>query len=602
MSDANDARDLELRDYLAVIPRRKVTILVTVAVLVGLAVVSTLLQTPVYEATAEVLVRDDPSTGTTGQVVARNPAEIEQRLRTDIEVMRSSSVRSAVAEELGYQPKVRITSKGETTVIAVSSRDTDPVRAAREATIYAETFIAVRRSTVVDSILATADSIQEKIDELEAEQQELNALLAGFAEQLANAPDDATRQTLALQQAADRERAQVRQASIDSRIDTAEEQLDSVQLAARTTGSGGVVLVSEADVPTDPVSPDPVRNIVAALILGLVLGVGLAYLREYVDDSLRSKDDLDQLTGGLDVLGMVPQVASWKNRTSPYLVSLAAPASPEAETYRGLRTSLQFIGVDRPLQLVQITSASPGEGKTTTLANLGVAFARAGHRVLLVDCDLRRPRLHSFFGLSNDRGFTSAVLGDQDILDTIQNVPDCPRLAVLTSGPVPPNPSELLSTQTAENILVSLTEHVDYVLIDSPPLLPVSDARILSRYVDGTMLIATVEKTSKRSLVRALELLEQVDAPLVGVVLNGLDAHAAYAEGYGSASYAEGSLTAGEGLFSLGRRRRDPAGASRESRLPSTNGADAATAPRPAAPRPRADEPATPSGSLAERR
>jgi non-specific protein-tyrosine kinase len=601
MPDATDARDLELRDYLAVIPRRKVTILVTVAVLVGLAVLSTVLQTPVYEATAEVLVRDDASAGATGTPQpARNPAEIEQRLRTDIEVMRSASVRSAVEEELGYQPKVRITPKGETTVIAVSARDTDPVRAAREATVYAETFIAVRRASTVDGLLATAERIQEKIDELETEEQELNAVLAGFAQQIADAPDEATRQRLTIQQAADRERAEARQASIASRKDTFEEQLDAVQLSAQTTGNGGVVLVSEADVPTDPISPDPVRNIGAALILGLLLGVALAYVREYLDDSLRSKDDLDVLTGGLDVLGMVPQVAAWKNRTSPYLVSLAAPTSPESETYRGLRTSLQFIGVDRPLQLVQITSASPGEGKTTTLANLGVAFARAGHRVLLVDCDLRRPRLHSFFGLSNERGFTSAILGDHAILDTVQPVPDCPRLSVLPSGPVPPNPSELLSTQTAENLLVSLAEHVDYVLIDSPPLLPVSDARILSRYVDGTMLVATVEKTSKRSLGRALELLEQVDAPLVGVVLNGLDTDAAYAAGYGSSSYAEGSLTAGDGLFSLGRRRRSaPASAGRESRMPSSNGAGAP--PSAPAPAPAAEEP-TRSAPLAERR
>lgn len=598
MPDATDARDLELRDYLAVIPRRKVTILVTVAVLVGLAVLSTVLQTPVYEATAEVLVRDDPTIGG-GNQVARNPAEIEQRLRTDIEVMRSASVRSAVEEELGYQPKVRIAPKGETTVIAVSSRDTDPVRAAHEATAYAETFIAVRRASTVDSLLATADRIQEKVDELDEEAAEIDQVLTGFAEQIAAAPDEAARQRLALQQAADRQRAESRLASIAGRKDTAEEQLDAVQLAARTTGNGGVVLVSEADVPTDPVSPNPVRNIGAALLLGLLLGIGLAYLREYLDDSLRSKDDLDGLTGGLDVLGMVPQVASWKNRTSPYLISLAAPTSPEAETYRGLRTSLQFIGVDRPLQLVQITSASPGEGKTTTLANLGVAFARAGHRVLLVDCDLRRPRLHSFFGLPNDRGFTSAILGDHDILDVVQTVPDCPRLAVLPSGPVPPNPSELLSTQAAENLLVRLAERVDYVLIDSPPLLPVSDARILSRYVDGTMLIATVEKTSKRSLARALELLEQVDAPLVGVVLNGLDADAAYAAGYGTSSYTEGSLTSGDGLFSLGRRRRGHTTDVRESRMPSSNGAGGPAAPAPqAAPTPAP----TPSEPLAERR
>ncbi len=337
------------------------------------------------------------------------------------------------------------------------------------------------------------------------------------------------------------------------------EQLGDLQIAINSARTGGGQVVSEAERPDSPVSPDPVRNAGVGLVLGLLLGVGLAFLRDYLDDSVRTKDDLDRISGGRDVLGLVPVVAGWKNRAEPQLISVLAPNSPAAEAYRGLRTSLKFIGLDRPLKLIQVTSSAAAEGKTTTLANLGVAMARAGHRVVLVDFDLRRPRLHQFFDLDNSIGFTSAILGEHDIGRAVQPVPDIPRLAVLASGPPPPNPSELLSAGLTRTLLDTLAGQADYVLIDCPPLLPVADSVILAGDVDATVLVATVDTTTKRSLARSLELLDQVDAPLVGLVLNGLESEAAYAYGYGGeGGYAYAYAHAGErtGRF----RRKDRGG------------------------------------------
>jgi capsular exopolysaccharide synthesis family protein len=219
------------------------------------------------------------------------------------------------------------------------------------------------------------------------------------------------------------------------------------------------------------------------------------------------------------------------------LASVTAPQSSTAEAYRTLRTSLQFVGLDHPITVTQVTSPNSGDGKSTTLANLGVQLSRAGKRVVLVDCDLRRPRLHHFFALDNTVGFTNVLLKEADLEDALQVIEGERSLMVVTSGPVPPNPSELLSTKRAQGVLRSLAEESDYVLVDSPPVLPVSDALVLSGIVDATILVLSAGATTKREAHRAFEQLDQIEAPVVGAVLNSVDASAHYDRAYGG-SYA----------------------------------------------------------------
>jgi capsular exopolysaccharide synthesis family protein len=233
------------------------------------------------------------------------------------------------------------------------------------------------------------------------------------------------------------------------------------------------------------------------------------------------------------VLGLIPLVGSWKDRDQTKLVSLTEPNSPAAEAYRSLRTSVQFLGLDRPLRIIEVTSASPGEGKTTSLANLGVALARAGRQVIVVCCDLRRPRLHEFFGLSNTIGFTSVLVGDVGLSTALQPVPGSDRLRVLASGPIPPNPSELLASERAGEVLAALAQQADIVLIDAPPVLPVTDAAVLANRVDATLLVVSANVTTNKQVHRAAEILRQVDAPLVGAVLNGVELEGGYGYQYG---------------------------------------------------------------------
>ncbi len=308
--------------------------------------------------------------------------------------------------------------------------------------------------------------------------------------------------------------------------------------------SGGAQLVGDAVVPTAPVKPKPLRNAVLAVVVGLLLGVGLAFLAEYLDDSIKTREDLERIASPVPVIALIPAVLGWKERDDVQLVSVSAPSSPAAEAYRTLRTAIQFVALDRPMGVVQVTSSNASEGKTTTLVNLGVALAKAGQRVILVCCDLRRPRLHEFLGLSNEVGFTSLLLGNAPLSRTLQQVPGVPRLRLLASGPLPPNPSELLSSGRTKEVFAALKGEADIVLIDSPPVLPVTDALVLFRQVDATLMVFSAGQTTQKQAATALAMAKQVNAPLVGTILNGVTTPGGYANqysyGYASTAEAEG--------------------------------------------------------------
>jgi non-specific protein-tyrosine kinase len=295
---------------------------------------------------------------------------------------------------------------------------------------------------------------------------------------------------------------------------------------------GGANLLTAARAPSRPVKPTPVRNGILALGVGLALGTGLALLFELLDDSIKSKEDLERVVGPLPTLGLIPAIPSWRDREEAVVVSRSDPASPATEAYRTLRTNIQFMGLDHPMRTVQITSCNASEGKTTTIANLGVALARAGQRVIVVCCDLRRPRLNEFFGVPNAVGFTSVLLGDVPLSAALQPAPGEQRLVVLPSGPLPPNPSELLSSKRTIELITALQANSDVVLLDSPPVLPVTDAAVLAARVDATILVATARSTTRKEAARAAELLRQVDAPLVGTVLNGVGDDSGYGYAY----------------------------------------------------------------------
>jgi capsular exopolysaccharide synthesis family protein len=224
------------------------------------------------------------------------------------------------------------------------------------------------------------------------------------------------------------------------------------------------------------------------------------------------------------VLGVLPAV-SGRNRD---LMASARPHSDAAEAYRSLRTSVQFLGLDQPVKRLQITSPRTAEGKTTVVANLAVTLAAAGNRVIAVDCDLRRSRLHHVFDLSNKEGFTSVLVGQTPLSVAVQPVKGQDNLSVLTSGERPPNPAELLSGVRAGEVFSALGQLADIVIVDCPPVLPVTDAVLTATSMDATLMVVSSGTTTGKDLSRALEVLAQVDAPVVGVVLNALETNTGY--------------------------------------------------------------------------
>ncbi|MGH2674907.1 MAG: polysaccharide biosynthesis tyrosine autokinase, partial [Actinomycetota bacterium] len=298
-----------------------------------------------------------------------------------------------------------------------------------------------------------------------------------------------------------------------------------------------------ADLPSSPASPNYLLNAALALFVGLALGVGLAFLRERLDDRLRGRDDLEARSGA-PVFAVVPRVGGWKKRSESRLVTLTEPRSAPTEAYRTLRTGLLFAASQRDMRTVLITSPQVEEGKSTTAANLSVVLAQAGKRVILIDADLRKPRLHRFFQAPNEVGLTSVLSGQVQPHDGLAQ-PQVPNLRVLTSGPVPGNPAELLSSDQMGSLVKTLREAADLVIMDSPPVLVAADATILASFADGLVLVADADNTTRGTVAHARQQLDQVNARVVASVLNNFDPSKAlkypyYYQYYYTSHYGEG--------------------------------------------------------------
>lgn len=526
------ASAMELRDYIRVVRRRKWTIAAGVIVVTGAALLFSFLQTPVYQASTRVLLRPANSVfDQTGGQPATNPILVQ----TEIELIRGEQVRALVRERLRREPpRVSATAVGDTSVVEVTAESTRPRNAAVFADAYVDAYIEFNRRQTTDAVLEASTDIQGRLDALKGEVAKLDERLAALPSCTGPNPP---------RECNERQRLNDDRDALVSQIVPLQQRLNELQVGI--SANSGPQVIARATVPTEPVRPKPVRNGVLGVGLGLVLGVGLAFLAEHFDDSVRSKEDLERIAGDLPVLGTIPLVPSWRNRSDTLVMSQTDPNSAVAEAYRSLRTAVSFITLDRAVRVIQVTSPNVSEGKSTTVANLAVALARAGERVVVVCCDLRRPRINQFFGLPNKVGFTSVIVGTAPLSAALQPVPGQERLLLLASGELPPNPSELLASNRAAEIFTTLQKEASVVLVDCPPVLPVTDAAVLSKRADATLVVATVGTTGRKEVERSLELLRQVNAPLLGLVLNGTTADSGY--GYVYSGYTYTSAPNGNG-------------------------------------------------------
>jgi len=267
-----------------------------------------------------------------------------------------------------------------------------------------------------------------------------------------------------------------------------------------------------ATLPGAQISPNPSRNGLLALLMGGALGVGLAFLLAFLDERWRSPQEAEQAIG-VPTLGLIPALPPARGRKGE-----RRPDTAGLEQYRMLRTNALHVLADSPSKVIMVTSPGPKEGKTTVCANLGTALAQAGKRTLIIDCDLRRPTMHKFFGLKNSYGAVDALVGGRSPHEVWQE--PMPGLCVMTAGPIPPNPAELLGSEHFVELLDLLRLEFDYVLVDSSPTQVVSDPAILASRVDGVLLVIDHQKTSKDAIQQSMRSLEIVGANILGTVMN----------------------------------------------------------------------------------
>lgn len=292
--------------------------------------------------------------------------------------------------------------------------------------------------------------------------------------------------------------------------------------------TGNIRIVDPAEIPKSPVKPKKTQNTLLGLIVGLALGIGLAFFLEYLDNTIKVPDDIKERLKIL-YLGPVPafKVTMDGNPGGPRkpqddLVTLSAPKSTASESYRGIRTSILFSAADAAPRAILVASAAPSEGKTITAANLAVTMAQAGNRVLIIDCDMRRPRLHRVFNVPRDKGISNILVGrctaDEAVIHSA-----IPGIDIIPSGPVPPNPSEMLGSQNMTHFIQNVRDRYELIILDSPPITAVTDTVILSRLVDGVLIVIRAGETHREIIKNGIGLLKAANARILGAILNGVE-------------------------------------------------------------------------------
>jgi len=503
---------LALRRILSILRRRWLIILVAVLVTPSVVVAGSLTQTAVYESSSDVLLSYQNLAGSlTGTADSSAAVDPERAAATQAQLARVPTVAARTLAAAGLSDRdvddflgsSSVSASDSSDLLTFSVQDEDRALASRLATEYATQFIAYRLELDTAAIERARTELQARIREVREEGGGDSSLLATLVDK------DQTLQTL-----------------------------QSLQ-------TSNALLVREGST-ADQVAPRPVRSGVIALGLGLLVGIGFAFLRETLDTSVRSADEISERLG-LTLLARLPEPPR-RLRAANRLAMVEQPSGIDAEAFRMLRTNIEFADLGQGPRVIAVTSAVSGEGKSTTAANLAVAFARAGRAVILVDLDLRRPSLHTFFDLAGRPGVTDVVLGTHGLEEALATValdgdrsatagvpngtPAPARLRVLTSGPLPHDTGEFVGGAGLATLINGLRSRADLVIVDTPPLLQVGDTMTMSVNLDAVILVTRINVASRRTISETSRLLRRMRAAKAGLVVTGTQAEDDYTGGY----------------------------------------------------------------------
>jgi non-specific protein-tyrosine kinase len=507
---------MDLQDYLKPLRKWWWLILASVVVATGSSFVAVQQQPDTFRSRVTLMI---------GQAIDNpNPTGLEfwlsqQLAQTYADIAKREPVQNATKEALGltWLPEYDARPVPETQLFELTVLDTSPERARAVANELAVQLIRLSPTGSQQADVERQAFINHQLDELEVQIEDTQAEIEAKQAELG--------ELFSARQIAD---TQAEINSLQQKRNTLQSNYADLLANTQRGAVNSLEIIESATLPTVPVGPNRLMTILTAAAIGFVLAAGAAYLLEYLDDTIKTPDDIKRVSD-LPTLAGIARIKV-EDGESP-LVTQRQPRSPTSEAFRVLRTGVQFSNIDEQGGSLLVTSANPSEGKSVTAANLAVVMAQAGGSVLLVDADLRRPTQHKIFELSKNQGLTNVLL-EMDLADDggklhslLQQMAQptgTKGLSVLTSGPIPPNPSELLGSAKMKKLLATLGEHYDFVIVDSPPVLAVTDAVVLGTQADGALLVTDSGRTRRNQLKQSVDSLREVNAHLIGVTLNRL--------------------------------------------------------------------------------
>jgi non-specific protein-tyrosine kinase len=541
---------MDLKDLL--FPLRRWWLLIAVVTILAAlsSAAATLMQQPVYQAKTTLMVGEsiqDPNPDSVSvyltQQLAQSYAEIARR--------KPVSEATMAALEMSWLPAYEVTVVPNTQLLEITVVDTVPERAQAVANTLAAEMIRQGPAGNQEEAQERQAFVTRQLDSLEAHIGETEEAIRQLQEESAS--------MIGARQIAE---TQAEIAALQAALTTLQGNYATL-LATTAEGAVNTLRVIEpAGRPVEPIGPNRAAAILLGAAIGFTIGAGATYLLEYMDDTMKTPEQVCQVTG-LPILAYIG-MTSRREEEGPILTRQLR--SPIAEAFRSLRTNLDFAAVDRPLRTILITGPGANCGKTTVAIDLAIIMAQSGRKTLLLDADLRRPTLHRFLGLANRAGLSDIFLEQASLEKAAQPSGEVEKLTVLTSGPLPANPAELLSSRRMDEILAEARDEADVVVIDSPPLLVV-DGVILSAKVDAVLLVVRAGQTATGAARAAVEQLQRANARIVGIVFNGVPKKdTGYYGGYHYYSYARnvadesGSLPVAEETADGRRLRRSLVG------------------------------------------